>query len=358
MRILVTGGAGFIGSNFVRYILKKYPDYKILVLDALTYAGRLDNLQGVLKNPNLFFYQGDIRDKKIVENLMSNCDTVVHFAAETHVDRSVLSADSFITTDVYGTYVLLEAARKFLSASPVRCPGGRAGRQKQRGEGIKKFLHISTDEVYGEALDKPCSEEALLKPKSPYAASKCGGDRLAFSYWTTYNLPVIIGRCSNNYGPNQYPEKMIPLFITAALEDKPLPVYGRGTNTRDWIYVLDHCEALDLLLHSKGLEGEVFNIGSGEEYSILEIAQIILNNLGKPKSLIQKVLDRPGHVKRHAVNTDKIKRALGFKAKTRFELGIKKTVSWYKENKAWWKKIKHKEEDYQQFQKIWYEERR
>jgi len=697
----VTGGAGFIGSNFVRYILKKYPDYKILVLDALTYAGRLDNLQGVLKNPNLFFYHGDIRDKKIVENLMSNCDAVVHFAAETHVDRSVLNADSFITTDVYGTYVLLESARRHkiekfvhiscydektralttkglktykelkkgdqvfslnpktleieikpiekviiqsykgnmvhfankridLLATPnhnmfilntkkklivetareafqrsifympegywrgkeeeyfnikgcgrvktkdlmyilgifigdgftayqekeretktglarkeylkrardrnsgrfkrverqswhkskmhsyrifldipesdkcrkkveetllrldvkYHCHKGQAGTHlyftskpfmelfNQCGEGahnkhiprwalgyspkylkyllqglmdsdghdnriyhtvskklvsnicelciklnLKPSIHTrhtksfldgrkiegdayyifvanttksirrfrnkivnydgniwclkvkdnknfiierngkldfcgNTDEVYGEALNKPCREEDPLLPKSPYAASKCGGDRLAFSYWTTYNLPVIISRCSNNYGPNQYPEKMIPLFITAALEDKPLPVYGQGTNTRDWIYVLDHCGALDLLLHSKGLEGEVFNVGSGEEYSILEIAQIILNNLGKPKSLIQKVLDRPGHVKRHAVDTDKIKRALGFKAKTRFESGIKKTILWYKENKAWWRKIKYKEEDYQQFQKIWYEERK
>lgn len=343
MRLLITGGAGFIGSNFVKYILKKYPDYQVTVLDALTYAGNLDNFEEeVFKNPQFSFHHGNICDKEIVERLMRQTDGVVHFAAETHVDRSILEAGVFIQTDVYGTYVLLEAANKYK---------------------VKRFLHISTDEVYGEAKshsgeDRPSLETDPLMPRSPYAASKAGADRLVFSYYTTYKLPVIISRCSNNYGPNQYPEKLIPLFITNALENKPLPVYGSGKNTRDWIYVLDHCEALDLLLHATGQDGEVFNIGGGQEFNILQIGEVILQILGKDESLMQFVKDRPGHVMRHAVNCSKIKKVFGWQPKTDFEEGIRQTVAWYVENESWWRKIKEKSQEYQEFTQKWYGERK
>jgi len=343
MRLLITGGAGFIGSNFVKYILKKYPDYQVTILDALTYAGNLDNFEeDIFKNPNFVFQHGNIRDKEIVDKLMKDVDAVVHFAAETHVDRSILEAGVFIQTDVYGTYVLLEAAKKY---------------------NIKRFLHISTDEVYGEAKsptgeNRPSIETDPLMPKSPYAASKAGADRLVFSYFTTYHLPVIISRCSNNYGPNQYPEKLIPLFITNALEDKILPVYGTGINTRDWIYVLDHCQALDLLLHTQGQDGEVFNIGGGEEYNILQIGKTILKMLDKNENLLQFVKDRPGHVMRHAVDTTKIKRLLGWQPKIDFQEGIKQTIDWYIKNESWWRKIKEKNMEYQEFSKKWYDERK
>lgn len=337
MKILITGGAGFIGSNFVKYILKKYKNYEVKVLDLLTYAGNLDNLLEVKNNKKFCFYIGDVRDKEKVLKIMRNVDAVVHFAAETHVDRSILSSDAFITTDVYGTYVLLEAARN---------------------SKIKKFLHISTDEVYGEAKGKPCSEDSPLFPKSPYAASKAGADRIAYSYYVTYNLPVIITRCTNNYGPNQYPEKMIPLFITNALEDKFLPVYGDGKNKRDWIYTTDHCKALDILLHSNGFEGEIFNIGSGEEFSVIEVANIILDNLGKSRNLIKFVLDRPGHVRRHAVRVDKLRKLTKWKPEIKFEDGIKNTIKWYIENKWWWEKIKNKQKEYRNFYKIWYNKRK
>lgn len=344
MRLLITGGAGFIGSNFVKYVLKKYPDYQVVVLDALTYAGNLDNFEeDIFKNPKFFFYQGNICDKDVVDNLMRNVDKVVHFAAETHVDRSILEAGTFIQTDVYGTYVLLELAKKY---------------------NIKRFLHISTDEVYGEAKsptgeDRPSIETDPLMPRSPYAASKAGADRLAFSYYTTYNLPVIISRCSNNYGPNQYPEKLIPLFITNALENKSLPVYGTGKNTRDWIYVQDHCEVLDILLHAEDkYNGEVFNIGSGQEYNILQIGKAILEMLGKNENLMQFVIDRPGHVMRHAVDTSKIKNTFAWQPKIDFKEGIKQTVQWYINNQPWWRKIKEKSKEYQEFTKKWYERRK
>lgn len=341
MRLLITGGAGFIGSNFVKCILNKYPDYQVTVLDALTYAGNLDNLEAVSKNPNFSFHHGNICDKEIVDKLMKETDAVVHFAAETHVDRSILEAGVFIQTDVYGTYVLLEATNKYQ---------------------IKRFLHISTDEVYGEAKspteeDRPSIETDPLMPRSPYAASKAGADRLVFSYFTTYNLPVIISRCSNNYGPNQYPEKLIPLFITNALENKLLPVYGSGKNTRDWIHVLDHCEALDLLLHTTGQDGEVFNIGGGQEFNILQIGKTIIHALGKDEDLMQFVKDRPGHVMRHAVDTTKIKKVLGWQSKIDFEEGIKQTVDWYIKNESWWRKIKDKSKEYQEFTQKWYKDR-
>lgn len=332
--ILVTGGAGFIGSNFVRFILGKYPQYKVIVLDALTYAGNLENLDDLKTNKNFEFVKGDIRDKNVVDQLMKKSASVVHFAAETHVDRSIINADSFITTDVYGTYILLEAAKKY---------------------GVDKFVHISTDEVYGEAVGRPSLEDDALNPKSPYAASKAGADRLVYSYFTTFNMPVVISRCANNYGPYQYPEKLIPLFASNAMEDKPLPVYGTGKNTRTWIHAIDHCEAIDKLLHcEEKYHGEAFNISSREEYSVLEIADIILNTLDKPKSLLKHINDRPGHVVRHAVDPAKIEEKLGWRSRIGFADGIKETILWYKNNQNWWKNIKDKQSDYKEFQAKWY----
>lgn len=336
-KVLVTGGAGFIGSNFAIYLAEKYPDYQLIVLDALTYAGNLDNLKSLSGKNNYKFVHGDIRDPKIVDELMSVCDSVVHFAAETHVDRSIVDAGSFITTDVYGTYVLLEAAKKY---------------------GIKKFVHISTDEVYGEAPGRPSEEEDALYPKSPYAASKAGADRLVYSYFTTYGMPIVISRCANNYGPYQYPEKLIPLFVSNAIEDKLLPVYGSGKNTRTWIHALDHCSAIDVLLHcDDSFNGQAFNISSKEEFSVLDIAAVILDSLGKPKSLLKHVEDRPGHVVRHAVDPSKIEKKLGWSSKIKFSDGIKDTIKWYKDNQDWWKKIKDKQKDYIEFQKKWYSNR-
>lgn len=318
-KFLVTGGAGFIGSNFVRYILNKYPEYFVINLDKLTYAGNPDNLKEIEDFKNYQFIKGDITDEKLVNEIGKDIDIIINFAAESHVDRSIGDPSQFIMTDVYGTYVLLEMSRKY---------------------SIDRFIQISTDEVYGEAIDEPCLEIDPLMPKSPYAASKAGADRLVFSYWATYNLPVVITRCSNNYGPNQYPEKMIPLFVTNALENKPLPVYGDGRNTRDWIYVEDHCQALDVTLHSKGVEGEVFNIGSGIEKSILDIAETILALLNKPKSLIKFVTDRPGHVRRHAVDTRKIRNRLKWNSASNFSEALERTIKWYVDNEWWWKKIK------------------
>lgn len=336
-KVLVTGGAGFIGSNFARYMLDKHKDYQVTVFDNLSYAGNLENLEDLKSNTNFNFIKGDIRDKKNVDEAMAKSDAVVHFAAETHVDRSVLDAESFITTDVYGTYVLLEAAKKY---------------------GIKKFVHISTDEVYGEAPGRPSLEQDELAPKSPYAASKAGADRLAFSYFMTYGVPVVISRCANNYGPYQYPEKLIPFFISNAMEDKMLPVYGSGKNTRTWIHVLDHSSAIDALLHSNDkFNGQAYNISSKEEFSILEIADVILKDLKKPESLIKYVKDRPGHVMRHAVDSTKMEKAFGWKAEIKFEDGIQETITWYKENRIWWESIKNKQADYQTFQKEWYKDR-
>lgn len=331
MRILVTGGAGFIGSNFVHYTLDKYPDDRVIVLDALTYAGNLENFnEETWANPNFQFFHGNIIDESLVNELMRNVDAVVHFAAETHVDRSIREAGTFLETDIWGTYILLEGARR---------------------NGIKRFVHISTDEVYGEAEEHPSVEGDDLKPKSPYAASKTGADRLAWSYWTTYGLPVTISRCSNNYGPYQYPEKLIPLFVTNAMEDKPLPVYGHGRNTRDWIYVLDHCSGIDALLRSddEKVNGEVFNISSENELSVLDITGIILKALNKPESLIDHVEDRPGHVARHAVNPGKVKKTLGWEPSYGFEENIKKTIEWYQANDGWWRNLKEKQAEYQEW---------
>jgi dTDP-glucose 4,6-dehydratase len=318
MRVLVTGGAGFIGSNFVRHLLREHPGYECIVLDKLTYAGNLENLHGLDSLPNFRFLRGDVCDADAVADAMHGADAVVHFAAETHVDRSIVNAGVFVETDVFGTFVFLEAARS---------------------KGIRRFVHISTDEVYGDCGERPSREDDPLMPRSPYAASKAGADRLAFSYFCTYGLPVVITRCTNNYGPYQHPEKLIPLFITNAIEGKTLPVYGHGNNTRDWIYVEDHCRALDLVLHAEGVEGEVFNIGSHEEHSVLEIADFILSALDRPKGLVQHVPDRLGHVRRHAVDTAKIRERLGWKPEEGFWRALGRTVHWYTQHAGWWQRI-------------------
>ncbi len=317
MRLLVTGGAGFIGSNFIRQMLQIHPDYRITNLDLLTYAGNRRNLADLKDNPRYRFIQGDIRDRAVVNRIAARVDAIVNFAAETHVDRSVLSAGRFVQTDVWGTYILLEAARRY--RHPV-------------------YIQISTDEVYGSREKGAFTEESPLQPSSPYAASKAGGDLLARSYHVTHGLPVIITRCTNNFGPYQHPEKLIPLFITNALEDQPLPLYGDGKNVRDWIYVRDHCAALDHLLHH-GKPGEVYNIGAGNERTNLQVTERILAELGKPRTLIKFVADRPGHDRRYAVNCAKL-RGTGFSPAIPFDQALAETVLWYKKNPKWWKPLK------------------
>jgi dTDP-glucose 4,6-dehydratase len=337
VKLLVTGGAGFIGSNFIRYILNKYPDDEIINFDKLTYAGNLDNLKDIEGNLRYKFYKGDICDSAAVEKalgLADEVDAIVNFAAETHVDRSILSAGSFVQTDVYGTYVLLEAVKRF---------------------NIKRYLHISTDEVYGSIEDGSFTEEFPLHPNSPYAASKAGGDLVVRSYFKTYNLPIIITRSSNNYGPYQYPEKVIPLFITNALQDKKLPLYGDGKNVRDWLYVEDNCEGIDLVLR-KGNVGEIYNIGGESEKQNIEITQFILKELGQSEELIEFVKDRPGHDRRYSLNISKIIK-LGWKPMTNFEEGLRRTIRWYQNNKEWWKKTKEKQKEFQEFSQKWYSAR-
>jgi len=317
-RLLVTGGMGFIGSNFIRHMLERDEELSIINLDKLTYAGNPANLNGIDAKRHRFV-RGDICDKELVDQLIREVDAVVHFAAETHVDRSIDYAGDFVTTDVFGTFILLEAARR---------------------HEVERFVHISTDEVYGEAVGRPSIEQDPLMPKSPYAASKAGADRLAFSYHCTYGLPVIISRCANNYGPYQYPEKLIPLFVTNAIDDLPLPVYGSGENRRDWIHVRDHCTAIELLLRSKGHEGEAFNVSAMEERSVLEIAHIILNVLAKPRALIEFVDDRPGHVRRHAVDPTRLMETFGWRPAFDFETSMRETIEWYRRNEDWWRPIK------------------
>lgn len=318
---LVTGGAGFIGSNFVQHLMAARPDCQVIVFDKLTYAGNERNLDPVRSDPRFRFVQGDICDRAAVDAAMRGCDWVINFAAETHVDRSIVDPGAFVRTDVEGTYTLLEAARAV---------------------NIERFIQISTDEVYGNAeapdgSSRPSVETDALKPLSPYAASKAGADRLAFSYWATYGLPVVVTRCSNNFGPYQYPEKQLPLFIANALADRPLPVYGTGSNTRDWIYVTDHCTALEAILAARADQvlGEVFNVGAAEERSILENARLVLELLGKPQDLITFVPDRLGHVLRHAVDSSKLTQRLGWQPQVGFREGMAQTVDWYRTNTDW-----------------------
>jgi len=318
-KVLVTGGAGFIGSHFVKLLLERHKGCGVVVLDKLTYAGSLFNLESVKDDPRFTFVKGDICEKDDVLKAYAGCDAIVNFAAETHVDRSIMAPGSFVMTDTFGVYVLMEVAKE---------------------KGIERFLQISTDEVYGEVLGEPVDETAPLMPRNPYSASKAGGDRLAYSYYATYGLPVVITRCSNNYGPNQYPEKMVSLFITNAMEDKPLPVYGSGLNKRDWIYVRDHCEALDALLTAEDVDGEVFNIGTGTELNVLEMSGSILKILGKPAGLIAHVKDRPGHDRRYSMKTDKLRKTTGWSPATSFEKGLEETTEWFSENRKWWEAVK------------------
>ncbi len=317
-RLVVTGGMGFIGSCFVRRRLARGKD-EVVVVDKLTYAGNPNNLKEYKDDRNLTFVKGDVCDRKLMDRVTKDADSIVHFAAETHVDRSILEAGDFVRTDVLGTWSVLEAGRK---------------------NDVARILHISTDEVFGEAPDRPSTERDPLMPKSPYAASKAGADRLAFSYFTTYGLPVVISRCTNNYGPYQHPEKLIPLFVTNALEDTPLPIYGTGKNTRDWVHVEDHCAALDVLLKADGFQGEVFNVGASAERSTVEIGEAILHALDKPKSLLQHVRDRPGNVVRHAVDWTKLRDRTGWTPKIPFEIGLRQTIDWYRANEWWWRPIR------------------
>ena len=310
MKILITGGAGFIGCNFIRYLLKKYPDEEIVVLDKLTYAGRLENLQDVMDK--ITFIRGDICNREDIEKT-EDCNIIFNFAAETHVDRSIIDAGIFVKTDVLGTYNLLEYARR---------------------HDVKKYIQISTDEVYGSIEKGSFKEEDILDPSSPYSASKAGADLLVKAYFKTHGLPVLITRSSNNFGLYQYPEKLIPVLILNALHDKPLPIYGEGKNIRDWIYVLDNCEAIDFVFQ-KGKIGEVYNMGAGNERANIEIANLILKELNKPKSLIRFVKDRPGHDFRYSLNCEKIKK-LGWIPRYNFEDALKETIEWYRDNEWWW----------------------
>jgi dTDP-glucose 4,6-dehydratase len=333
--VLVTGGAGFIGSNFVRFLLDRYPDVRIVNLDALTYAGNLDNLRDLGCDARHEFIRGDIRDKDLVRDIFSHVQGVFHFAAETHVDRSILDAGEFVQTDVFGTFVLLEALRR----SPQ----------------VEFFVHVSTDEVYGSRDEGFFKETDALHPSSPYAASKAGADRLAYAYHVTYGAPVLIVRPSNNYGPFQYPEKFIPLFVTNALEGKPLPLYGKGTNVRDWLHVEDNCGAIELVAR-RGAIGEAYNIGANDERRNIDIARRIVRILGKGRDLITPVPDRLGHDRRYALNCRKL-RALGWKPLATFETGLARTVAWYVENEGWWRSIKERNPEYKAFYDRYYQKK-
>ena len=323
MKIIVTGGAGFIGGNFVHYMINKYPEYKIICLDSLTYAGNMETLDSIKNNKNFKFYKADIVDRETIYNIFKEekPNIIVNFAAESHVDRSITDPTIFLKTNILGTGVLMDACKEF---------------------GIDRFHQVSTDEVYGDLpLDRPdlfFTEETPLHTSSPYSASKASADLLVIAYFRTYNLPVSISRCSNNYGPYHFPEKLIPLIIANALNNKNIPVYGKGENVRDWLYVEDHCSAIDLILH-KGKSGDIFNIGGHNEKTNLEVVKTVLKALNKPESLITYVTDRPGHDMRYAIDPSKIHRELGWLPATKFEDGIEKTISWYLNNKPWWENI-------------------
>ncbi|TDA64544.1 MAG: dTDP-glucose 4,6-dehydratase [Clostridia bacterium] len=334
MKILVTGGAGFIGSNFIHYLLREHPDWNIVNLDKLTYAGNLENLQDIQGDPRYTFVHGDVADRELVNSLFEQekFDLVAHLAAESHVDRSILDASPFIETNVKGTQVLLEAAKQY---------------------GVQKFLQVSTDEVYGSlGPDDPAfTEENPLKPNSPYSASKASADLLARAYFVTFGVPVVITRCSNNYGPYQHPEKFIPTIILNALAGQPIPVYGDGLNVRDWIHVEDHCRALDLALQ-KGEPGQVYNIGANNEHSNLDIVRAILKIMGKPETLITFVKDRPGHDRRYAINSAHIETALGWRPQVHFTAGLQDLIGWYIAHRPWWERVKSGE--YRDYAEKWY----
>lgn len=322
-KILITGGAGFIGSNFIFHILKQHTAYKVICLDALTYAGNVSTLKPIMGKENFKFFKGDITDRELVDKLFEEekFDFVVNFAAESHVDRSIEDPGIFLKTNILGTQVLMDASRKY---------------------GVKRFHQVSTDEVYGDLpLDRPdmlFTEETPIQTSSPYSASKASADLLVQAYHRTFKLPVSISRCSNNYGPYHFPEKLIPLMISRALNDQSLPVYGKGENVRDWLYVEDHCKAIDLILHN-GTVGEVYNIGGHNEMSNIDIVKTIVHELGKSEELITYVTDRAGHDMRYAIDPNKIHRELGWLPETKFEYGIKKTIRWYIDNKLWWENI-------------------
>jgi len=317
VRLLVTGGAGFIGSHFIRHILTSYPTYTIINLDKLTYAGNLETLADIQSHSQYEFVRGDICDAAVVNRLASQVDVIVNFAAETHVDRSIVKPGDFIHINVQGTYVLLEAAKKYHH---------------------RRYVQISTDEVYGSLTQGVLLEDAPLRPSNPYAASKASGDLLTLAYFTTFGLPVLVTRSTNNFGPNQYPEKLIPLCITNALEGKSLPIYGDGLHVRDWLYLLDNCRAIDLVLHT-GEAGAIYNICGGNARTNIAIARLILRELRQPETLIRHVNDRAGHDRRYAVNGDRVAR-LGYRAAFRFEESLRETVSWYVEHTDWWRRIK------------------
>jgi dTDP-glucose 4,6-dehydratase len=335
VKVLVTGGCGFIGSNFVRRLFEARGErVSVVNLDKLTYAANPANLADVAGRPDYRFLQGDIVDPEVVRVAMDGCDAVVNFAAETHVDRSLLGDASFIETDVRGVFVLLEEARR---------------------QGVRKFIQISTDEVYGSIAEGSFHEESPLHPRNPYAASKAGGDRLAYSYFASYRLPVVITRASNNYGPYQYPEKLIPLFVTNAIDGQPLPLYGDGRNVRDWLYVKDHAAAIDFLLDA-GEPGETYNIAGGNEAENIDITRKVLELLGRPESLIRFVDDRQGHDRRYSLDAGKLAR-LGFRCATPFEEGLEETVRWYREREDWWRPVKERDAAYRDFYRTQYGDR-
>ncbi|HEY5548677.1 MAG TPA: dTDP-glucose 4,6-dehydratase [Coriobacteriia bacterium] len=334
MRLLVSGGAGFIGSDFVRRMLAKHADWEIVCLDKLTYAGNLDNLKAVEADPRYSFVRGDICDRAAVEAAAEGVDAIVNFAAETHVDRSIAEPEAFLHTDILGTHTLLEVVRAL---------------------GIKRMVQVSTDEVYGSIDEGAFCETDIIKPSSPYSASKAGGDLQVLAYHTTYGTPVMITRGSNTYGPYQYPEKLIPLFVTNALEGGQLPLYGDGMNVRDWLHVDDHCDGIEFVLLN-GEPGEVYNVGGGNERTNREITSIIIDELGLSDDIIKWVSDRPGHDRRYALDCGKLA-AMGWEPKVGFEEGLRDTIRWYRDNEWWWSKIKHATGEFADWQRRWYEER-
>lgn len=334
MKLLVTGGAGFIGSNFVHYVLRMHPEDEVVNLDKLTYAGNLDNLRDVETSERHSFVRGDICDPEVVNEAAAGCDAIVNFAAETHVDRSILESRQFLLTDIVGTQVLLEVARS---------------------HGIARYVQVSTDEVYGSIEEGSFTEESPIRPSSPYSASKAGGDLQVLAYVHTHNVPAMVTRGSNTYGPYQYPEKLIPLFITNALEGKKLPLYGEGVNVRDWLHVEDHCSGIDTVLR-KGAPGQVYNVGGGNERQNHEIARLILKRLDLGEETIERVPDRPGHDLRYSIDTSKLQ-GLGWHPSQDFESGLASTIDWYRDNEWWWAKIKHHTEEFADWEQRWYVER-